>query len=128
MDKLSGYIECEIGGMQRPIKFGMGAWVIVCEERGKTLKTMFNGLDEFSMIGWIIYAGIKFACLAGYSDEQPPKNVYVALDWVGDLSAETIKVITDTFMGSQISGKTMQEYVKIAAEASEDDKKKVKKH
>ncbi len=128
MDKLSGYIECEIGGEVRPIKFGMGAWVIVCEEREKNLRTMFDGLSEFAMIGWVIYAGVKFACLAGYSNQKPPENVYVVLDLISDIDTATLESITKTFMSSKISGKTMQEYVKMAADADDSDKKKAKKH
>lgn len=125
MDKLSGYTEINLGGELRALKFGMGAWAIIAEERQKTLEEMFNGLSEFSFIGWVAYAGLKFAALAGYTDKEPPASVYVVLDWLDSADAETMAKIGKTFANSRTLGHTMQSYVdKMQSDGGELPKKK----
>ena len=121
MDKLSGYIECEIGGEVRPIKFGMGAWKIFTEVTGKSLDRMgdFNWI-EFS--GAIIYAGLLQAALS--ADKEHDFNVNQVYDWLDDMPDETYKAIMKTLADSRVLGRTFKEM--IAGQQSEPDKKKVK--
>ncbi len=121
MDKLSGYIECEIGGMQRPIKFGMGAWKIFTDVTGKSLDQM-GGINWIEFSGAIIYAGLMQAALVSGRDRDFIINdVY---DWLDDMPDETYKSIMATLAESKVLGKTFKDM--IAGQATGPDKKKAK--
>lgn len=125
MDKMSGYAEIELGGELRPIKFGMGAWQIIADERGKELAHMFDGLNEFSYISWLAYGGLKFAALAGYTDLKPPVSVHQAMDWLNDAGPETYAAIGKCFAESKVGGQTMRDFIaKQTAEGEPSEKKK----
>jgi len=86
MDKLSGYIEAEIGGEVRPIKFGMGAWKIFTGITGKSLDEM-GSINWIEFSGYIIFAGLKQAALvSGKPVDFNPEKVF---DWLDELSEET---------------------------------------
>lgn len=122
MDKLNGYTEITLNGQTYAIKFGMGAWSIIAEERNKALEDMFDGLNDFSFIAWIAYAGMKFAKLAGYTDNAPD-SVYQVMDLLNDADEDTMKLIGQTFRASRTVGKTMSDYIgKMQGEL--DNKKK----
>ena len=125
MDKLSGYIEVELGGELRPLKFGMGAWKLIAEERGKPLEELFSGLDDFEFISMVTFAGLKFAALADYTDLPAPKNVYVVYDWLNDAPPEIYKQIGKAFADSKIVGQTMRDY--MAKQQGNTDNSTVKK-
>jgi len=124
MDKLNGYIVVELGGEPRPIKFGMGALALIAEERGKPIQQIFDGLNEFSFVGWITYGGIKFACLSGYSELKPPANVYVVMDWLNKAEPENFAAIGKCFAESRSVGETMKSYMDKIEDAPENNKKK----
>ncbi len=121
MDKLSGYIECEIGGMLRPIKFGMGAWKIFTDVTGKSLDQM-GEINWIEFSGAIIYSGLMQAALVSGRDRGFIINdVY---DWLDDMPDETYKAIMATLAESKVLGRTFKDM--IAGQATEPDKKKAK--
>lgn len=120
MDKLSGYIEVEIGGMQRPIKFGMGAWKIFTEVTGKSLDQM-GEINWIEFSGVIIYAGLMQAALvSGRERDFTLNHVY---DWLDEMPDETYKAIMATLAESKVLGRTFKDM--IAGQETEPDKKKV---
>lgn len=123
MDRLNGYTEVTLNGQTYAIKFGMGAWAIIAEERGKALEDMFDGLNDFSFIAWIAYAGMKFAKLAGYTDNAPD-SVYQVMDLLNDADEDTMKQIGQTFRDSRTVGKTMADYIAKMQGGDTDNKKK----
>ena len=46
---MRGYLEIELGGQKRPLKFGTNAGVILCELRGITLKEVRELIDPEKM-------------------------------------------------------------------------------
>lgn len=123
MDKLNGYTETTLNGQTYAIKFGMGAWAIIAEERGKALEDMFEGLNDFSFIAWVAYGGMKFAKLAGYTDHAPD-NVYHVMDLLNDADEAIMKQIGQTFRDSRTVGKTMSDYIAKMQGGDTDNKKK----
>lgn len=119
MDKLSGYIECEIGGMQRPIKFGMGAWKIFTEATGKRLDQM-GEINWIEFSGAIIYAGLMQAALV--SGRERDFNLNQVYDWLDDMPDETYKAIMKTLAESKVLGRTFKEM--LNGQETEPDKKK----
>jgi len=125
MDKLSGYIECEIGGMLRPIKFGMGAWKIFTDTTGKQLDQM-GEINWIEFSGAIIYAGLTQAALV--SGRAMDFNINQVYDWLDDMPDETYKSIMATLAESRVLGQTFKEMIAATQTEAEPDKKKVKKH
>lgn len=120
MDKLSGYIEAEIGGEIRPIKFGMGAWKIFTEITGKSLDDMGN-INWIEFSGYIIYSGLKQAALAnGKPIDFNPEKVF---DWLDETSDETYKEIMRTLAESKVLGRTFRDMVKSQPEPETVKKK-----
>jgi hypothetical protein len=126
MDKLSGYTEVQLGDELRPIKFGMGAWQIIAEERGKELAKMFDGLNEYSYISWLAYGGMKFAALAGYTDLKPPISVHQVMDWLDKATPEIYAAIGKCFADSKVGGQTMREFIEKQTAGSDPSEKKKK--
>lgn len=121
MDKLSGYIECEIGGKLRPVKFGMGAWKIFTEITGKSLDQM-GSINWIEFSGYIIYAGLKQAALVnGDPVDFTPEKVF---DWLDEIEDETYKSIMRTLAESKVLGRTFKDMVQAQSEP-ETVKKKV---
>jgi len=120
MDKLSGYIECEIGGEVRPIKFGMGAWKIFTQITGKSLDEM-GSINWIEFSGYIIYAGLKQAALV---ENKPidfvPEKVF---DWLDVIDDETYKLIMRTLAESKVLGRTFKDMMKSQAEPETVKKK-----
>lgn len=128
MNKVSGYCEVNLGGKVRPIKFGMGAWSIIADERNLPLADITKGLNELSFVAWITYAGCKYACLAGYSDLPAPKSIYEVQDWFDDAEPEVMKIIGQTFAKSRTNGKTISDIIaKVSDNEPEPDPQKKKK-
>jgi hypothetical protein len=123
MDKLSGYIECQIGGMIRPIKFGMGAWKIFTQVTGKSLDEM-SDINWLEFSGAIIYAGLMQAALTtGRDRDFVIENVY---DWLDEMPDETYKAIMATLAESKVLGRTFADIIKSQQpdEATAPEKKK----
>jgi len=123
MNKLDGYTEVMLGGELRPIKFGMGAWKLIADERQKPMAELFAGMDEIEFIATITYAGLKFACLAGYTELQPPESIHYVYDWLDEANTETYETIGKCFAESRIMGQTMKDYI-ANVQAGEAVKKK----
>lgn len=123
MDKLSGYIECEIGGKLRPIKFGMGAWKIFTDTTGKQLDQM-GDINWIEFSGAIIYAGLMQAALV--SGRSMDFNINQVYDWLDDMPDETYKSIMATLAESRVLGRTFKDMIAATQTENEPDKKKVK--
>jgi hypothetical protein len=127
MDKLSGYIEVELGGELRPLKFGMGAWQIISQERGKPIEELFTGLGYMDFIALTTWAALRCAYVCEYTKVEPPKDIIVVFDWLGDCDVETYKQIGKAFGDSKMIGETMREYMAKHQINTEDSTLKKKK-
>ena len=121
MDKISGYIECEIGGQIRPIKFGMGAWKIFTEITGKSLDEM-GSINWMEFSGSIIFAGLKQAALVNSTPID--FNEAEVMNWLDEINDETYKSIMRTLAESKVLGRTFKDMVQAQSEP-ETVKKKV---
>jgi len=122
-NKLSGYIEVEIGGKVRPIKFGMGAWKIFTDATGKQLDNI-GEINWIEFSGAIIYAGLMQAALV--SGRARDFSIELVYDWLDELPDESYKAIMKTLADSRVLGRTFKDLLKTQ-QADEPDKKKVKK-
>lgn len=123
MDKHSGYCVIIVNKVHYPVKFGMGAWAIIAQERGKPMEELFTGLSETEFIAWITYGGIKHAALAGYTKNKPPENIHYIYELMDNLTDKQMRLLGKTFAQSKVIGRTMKELIDAAAG---DDKKKAK--
>jgi len=111
MNKLSGYIEAEIGGEIRPLKFGMGAWEIFVEITGIQLVDVgeLAQSNPMKFSASIIYAGLKQAALA--QDKSFDYNPRVIYDWIDELDQSIYNEIMQAVGKSKVIGKTMVEHL-----------------
>jgi len=117
LNKNSGYCELTVGETTYPIKFGMGAWAIIAEERNSPMDKVFEGLSELQFVAWIVYGGINHACLAGYSDSKPLSSIHVAYDLIEELTGEQMGLVGKTFAATKVNGQTMKDIIdKLPAE------------
>lgn len=108
MDKLSGYIEVEMGGKVRPIKFGMGAWKIFTEVTGLPLDRL-GEVDTVTFPAAIIYAGCKQAALG--LNEPIDFNLANVYDWIDVMPQERFNEIAKTLSESKVMGRTFKDIV-----------------
>jgi len=108
MDKLSGYIEVEMGGKVRPIKFGMGAWKIFTEVTGLPLDRL-GEVDTVTFPAAIIYAGAKQAALA--NNEAVDFNLANVYDWIDEMPQDTFNSIAKCLSESKTMGRTFKDIV-----------------
>lgn len=108
MDKVSGYIEVDMGGKVRPIKFGMGAWKIFTEVTGLPLDKL-GEVDAMTFPVAIIYAGCKQAALS--KNEPVDFNQANVCDWIDEMPQETFNEISRTLAESKILGRTFKDII-----------------
>ena len=99
MDKLSGYIEIEMGGKVRPIKFGMGAWKILRDTTGIELDQL-GTIDPLVFSSGIIYAGLKQAALS--SNEPIDFNEAKVVDMTETDGSDNVRVVMKFRAGTQV--------------------------
>lgn len=103
MDKTVGYIEVEIGGRVRPLKFGMGAWRFVSEVTGLPMNK-FDEIDPLILPVYLIYGGAKHAALC--QNEPVDFNAHDVFDWVDSMPQQTLSDIMQCVMTSKLLGNT----------------------
>lgn len=108
MEKFSGYMEVELGGKIRPLKFGMGAWKIFTEVTELPLEKL-GEVDMMSFPAIIIYAGAKQAALA--KNKEIDFNLAMVYDWIDEISEDTFRDISKCLASSKIMGRTFKDIV-----------------
>jgi hypothetical protein len=105
------YIQIEIGGKQRGLKFSQGTDML--------LRSKLKGLteDQISAVASyrVVWAGLEMGCL--FNEQEIDFTFQDVSDWVEKISAEELNKVLDAY-------NKLQEYTK---EIPEKDKKKLKK-
>lgn len=115
----SGYINIEIGGKPRGLKFGLNAWIEFNKLTGldvSDLQDAFIGIKGMGSIRALVYAGLK--CVCDIKGEALDFNEAQVGEWLDEMSQESIAEIINAVMDSQLLGVKLNE---------QGVKKKVKK-
>jgi len=106
MTKKRGYLTLEIGGKQRTMHFSMNFWVNFTEILKIPLSaigTVFEGKEvPLSSLRAMVFSALK-----AYDQESEnviDYNLYTAGDWMSDLSADDLALITETLAEGRILG------------------------
>ena len=108
MDKNAGYMEANLGGQIRPLKFGMGAWKIISEQTGLSLDKM-GEIPPSDFPALIIFAGAKQAALA--DNKQVDFNINNVYDWLDEITPELLEQIIKCLGESKLMGRTFNDFL-----------------
>lgn len=91
MNSLSGYVEKELGGKVRGIKFGINAWAIFCDLQKCKLSEVGDRMQAASGFRDLVYSGLAANCRSKKIDLD--FDQYDVGDWMDDLKESDIEEI-----------------------------------
>ncbi|MDJ1481307.1 hypothetical protein QNI16_12490 [Cytophagaceae bacterium YF14B1] len=111
----NGYIQIQVCGHKLGLKFGMNFWQLLTELYGISMNQLGETLTESSlksprMISDMIYCAAVANCeIAG---EKPDFTRGQCLEWFGEMEAQTVNDIIETFLQSKLMGNTIESLLK----------------
>lgn len=91
---MKGYIQIELGGVKRGVKFGNRALLDMVAKHNLNENSVFN----FDLICDLVWFGLLNNCMVNRS--EPDFTNEDVIIWCDDLSNETIKEVTEIFINS----------------------------